>query len=576
MAERDGALRILVALVVALIAFAFPFFASGYHIYQGSQVLILAIALLGLNLLTGFNGQISLGHGAFFAIGGYGAAILITKFGLPFWAAIPLASVVCFVAGFLFGFPALRFGGLYLALATFALAVATPQILSYTGFDAFTGGSQGLSLPKPLAPLGLRLNPDQWLYLVCLVCAAALYWAARNLAQGRIGRALIAIRDQPIAAETMGVNAALYKTTCFGVSALYAGVAGGLSAIAVGFVSPESFGLPLSLAFLVGIVVGGLASLNGVLFGALFIEFVPNLSDQLTVSFGESAKALPGAIYGALLILVMAAMPTGVAGAARAAARTVARAMAPSRRAKVEIDGGAMPSRNTKERENRHDHSTHVSAIERRRSICAPRLARRQWRRQDHDPESVERAIRRSGDIRFRGRTIGDLATEDVARLGVAHVPDGRGTFTDLTVEENLRLGAYVRGDRQEVRKDFERVFRFFPRLEERRRQQAGTLSGGEQQMLAIARALLMRPSLLMLDEPSFGLAPLVVAEIFRVLGEINRNEGVSLLIVEQNASLALDLADHAVLIETGRVALSGPSQAIRADDAVRRAYLGY
>ena len=171
---------------------------------------------------------------------------------------------MCFVAGFLFGFPALRFGGLYLALATFALAVATPQILSYTGFDAFTGGSQGLSLPKPLAPLGLRLNPDQWLYLVCLACGAALYWAARNLARGRIGRALIAIRDQPIAAETMGVNAALYKTTCFGVSALYAGVAGGLSAIAVGFVSPESFGLTLSLAFLVGIVVGGLASLGGV------------------------------------------------------------------------------------------------------------------------------------------------------------------------------------------------------------------------------------------------------------------------------------------------------------------------
>jgi branched-chain amino acid transport system permease protein len=140
------------------------------------------------------------------------------------------------------------------------------------------------------------------------------------LTRGRVGRALIAIRDQPIAAETMGVNAALYKTTCFGVSALYAGVAGGLSAIAVGFVSPESFGLPLSLAFLVGIVVGGLASLGGVLFGALFIEFVPNLADQLSVGFGESAKALPGAIYGVLLILVMAAAPTGVAGAARTAA----------------------------------------------------------------------------------------------------------------------------------------------------------------------------------------------------------------------------------------------------------------
>ncbi len=331
----DGALDALVAIALGAVALAFPFVASGYHIYQGEQVLIFAIALLGLNLLTGFNGQISLGHGAFFAIGAYGAAILMTNFGMPYWAAIPVASVVCFIAGFLFGFPALRFGGLYLALATFALAVATPQILSYTGFDAFTGGSQGLTLAKPAAPFGIRLSADQWLYLVCLVFGGALYWAARNLVHGRIGRALVAIRDHPIAAETMGVNAALYKTTCFGVSALYAGVAGGLSAIVVGFVSPESFGLPLSLAFLVGIVVGGLGSLGGALFGALFIEFVPNIADQLTVSFGESAKALPGVIYGVLLILVMAALPTGAAGAARAAVR----ALASSRRAKVEKNG---------------------------------------------------------------------------------------------------------------------------------------------------------------------------------------------------------------------------------------------
>jgi branched-chain amino acid transport system ATP-binding protein len=184
--------------------------------------------------------------------------------------------------------------------------------------------------------------------------------------------------------------------------------------------------------------------------------------------------------------------------------------------------------------------------------------------------------IRREGDILLQGKPIGALSAEDIARLGVAHVPDGRGTFTDLTVEENLRLGAYVRSDRSGVRQDFDRVFGYFPRLAERRPQQAGTLSGGEQQMLAISRALLMRPNLLMLDEPSFGLAPLVVAEIFRILGAINRDDGVSMLIVEQNASLALDLADSALLIETGRVALSGPSYAIRGDDAVRRAYLGY
>jgi branched-chain amino acid transport system permease protein len=313
--------RTLLTLAVFAAALAFPFLASGYHLYQGAQVLILAIALLGLNLLTGFNGQISLGHGAFFAIGGYGAAILTAKLGVPYFIAIPLASLVCFGAGFLFGFPALRFGGLYLALATFALAVATPQILAYRGFDAWTGGSGGVSLMKPHAPFALPLTIDQWLYLVCLISAALLYFAARNLVVSRIGRALIALRDQPVAAETMGVNAALLKTTCFGMSALYAGVAGGLSALAVGFVSPESFGLSLSLSFLVGIVVGGLASLGGVLFGALFIEFVPNLADQMSVTFGESAKALPGAIYGVLLILAMAVMPAGVAGALRAVVR---------------------------------------------------------------------------------------------------------------------------------------------------------------------------------------------------------------------------------------------------------------
>jgi len=184
--------------------------------------------------------------------------------------------------------------------------------------------------------------------------------------------------------------------------------------------------------------------------------------------------------------------------------------------------------------------------------------------------------IRRRGDIRLKGQPIGSLSTESIARLGVAHVPDGPGAFTDLTVDENLRLGAYVRTDRAGVRRDFDRVFGYFPRLAERRRQQAGTLSGGEQQMLAISRALLMRPALLMLDEPSFGLAPMVVEEIFRILAAIHGDEGVSMLIVEQNASLALDLADRAVLIETGRAAMSGSSHRLRSDDAVRRAYLGY
>ncbi len=180
------------------------------------------------------------------------------------------------------------------------------------------------------------------------------------------------------------------------------------------------------------------------------------------------------------------------------------------------------------------------------------------------------------GEIRFGGERIDARATEDIVRLGIGHVPDGRGTFVNLTTEENLRLGAYVRRDRREVERDFERVYGYFPRLKERRHQQAGTLSGGEQQMLAVSRALMLRPRLLLLDEPSFGLAPLVVREIFDIMRAINQSERVSILLVEQNAAMALDLADHAYLIETGRVVLSGRADEIKRDDAVRRSYLGY
>ena len=184
--------------------------------------------------------------------------------------------------------------------------------------------------------------------------------------------------------------------------------------------------------------------------------------------------------------------------------------------------------------------------------------------------------VKTAGEIRFEGRRIDTMPTESIVRLGIAHVPDGRGTFTALTVEENLRLGAYTRRDRAGVAGDFDRVFAYFPRLAERRRQQAGTLSGGEQQMLAIARALMLRPRLLLLDEPSFGLAPILVAEIFANLAAINRDEGVSILLVEQNANLALELADRAYLIETGRIVLEGPAAEIAHDESVRRAYLGY
>ena len=188
---------------------------------------------------------------------------------------------------------------------------------------------------------------------------------------------------------------------------------------------------------------------------------------------------------------------------------------------------------------------------------------------------AISRMVKTTGSIRFEGQALERKATEDVVQLGIAHAPEGRGTFVHLTVEENLRLGAWGRRARGGLKDDFERVFGYFPVLHERRRQPAGTLSGGEQQMLAVARALMLRPRLLLLDEPSLGLAPLVVREIFRILKTINQT-GVSILLVEQNAALALDLADHVFLLETGRVVMDGPSDVLRRDDAIRRAYLGY
>ena len=184
--------------------------------------------------------------------------------------------------------------------------------------------------------------------------------------------------------------------------------------------------------------------------------------------------------------------------------------------------------------------------------------------------------VKTQGEIAFAGQRIDGRATESIVRLGVAHVPDGRGTFVDLSVEENLRLGAYTRRDKAEVAADFERMYGYFPRLKERRLQQAGTLSGGEQQMLAVSRALMLRPRLLLLDEPSFGLAPRIVQELFAIFRAINQRDRVSMLVVEQNAALALQLADQAYVLETGRVVISGSAETIRGDEAVRRSYLGY
>jgi branched-chain amino acid transport system permease protein len=302
--------NVLLLSILLVVACTLPFVLSNYRTFQLTLVLIYAIALLGLNILTGYNGQISLGHGAFYAIGAYCTAVLMDKLGLPYWATLPIAGAVCLAAGFLFGLPALRLEGLYLALATFALGVSMPQLLKYRGFESWTGGVQGIVIAKPETPFGLPLNADQWLYFFTLAIATLMFLLGWNLLRGRVGRALVAIRDQHVAAEAMGVNNALYKSLAFGVSAMYTGVAGALGAIAVQFVAPDSFNIFLSIVFLVGIVIGGLASISGALYGALFIQFVPNIADEIS-------KAAPWAIFGVVMIVFVYLMPAGVAGAVR-------------------------------------------------------------------------------------------------------------------------------------------------------------------------------------------------------------------------------------------------------------------
>jgi len=302
---RIGAWRWIGALALIALAAALPFAVSKYHAFELTMVMIYAIALLGLNILTGYNGQISLGHGGFFAAGAYTAAILMHRYGVPYWATVPPAALICFALGVLFGLPALRFEGPYLALVTLAMAVATPQLLKY--FDSWTGGQQGINLVKVQPPPGLSLDHDRWLYFLVFAVLLIAIRVAANIVHGRTGRALVAIRDHPIAAAAMGIPTARYKTMAFGISTLFTGVAGALSAIVIGYVAPESFSLFLSLSFLVGSAVGGIATIGGAIVGGAFIEFVPNLANDIS-------DAAPWAVYGLAMLLLMYVMPRGVVG----------------------------------------------------------------------------------------------------------------------------------------------------------------------------------------------------------------------------------------------------------------------
>lgn len=305
--DRDSGAAVL-SFVIALAVL--PFVISPYHAFQVATIMVYALALLGLNLLTGYNGQISLGHGAFFALGSYVAAVLSTKFGMPFWVTVPVAGVLSMGAGFLFGLPALRLGSLYLALATFSLALVVPQLLKWKKAEFLTGGVLGITMRKPEVPTWLPLTQDQMLYLFTLSVTVVMFVLARNLIDSRTGRALVAIRERPVAATSAGIHLAMVKSMTFGVSAMFTSVAGALSAWLLLYVAPDSFSLMLSITMLIGSIIGGMASLPGAVLGAIFITQVPSLAESIS-------KSAPGLVYGVCLLAVVFLMPRGIWGAWR-------------------------------------------------------------------------------------------------------------------------------------------------------------------------------------------------------------------------------------------------------------------
>jgi branched-chain amino acid transport system permease protein len=294
-------------LLCGALALSLAFLLSDYTLFQLTMVAVYAIAIVGLILVTGLNGQISLGHGAFYAIGAYTSAIGMFHYGMPYWVTLPLAAVVCGILGVCIGLPALRFEGVYLALITFTLAVVTPQVLKHPVIESWTGGVQGLFLDKPNAPFGLPITQDQWIFLFSTAMLVLVLLFVSSLMRSSVGRAVIALREHPVAASAMGVHTSRLKTQVFAISGMITGVAGALGAIAVQYVAPDSFPAMLSIMMFAGMLVGGLHSLAGAVLGGIFMQFVPNVADAFS-------KEAPDAVSGVILIAMILFMPAGLAG----------------------------------------------------------------------------------------------------------------------------------------------------------------------------------------------------------------------------------------------------------------------
>jgi branched-chain amino acid transport system permease protein len=313
--DRNIPATVAALLVLAALA-AMPLVASDFQLFKLTNILIYALALIGMNLLVGYNGQISLGHGAFYAVGAYATAMLVLHADMAHWLAVPVAGVICLGVGTLFSLPLRRLQPVHLAMATFAIGAVLPSLAKWKWVEHWTGGVQGLGLDEPGVPFALPLRFDQWIYLFALLLVALCFWLTFNLMRGRVGRAAIAIRDHPIVAASMGIDTTVYRAVIFGLSAMLVGMAGGMAALSTRYIGPGMFGVFLSFGLLIGIAVGGLGSLTGALYGAVVLQLIFLVVGASASSMHTSNTPL---VFGVVLIIFLCLFPNGIAGLVRSA-----------------------------------------------------------------------------------------------------------------------------------------------------------------------------------------------------------------------------------------------------------------
>jgi ABC-type branched-subunit amino acid transport system permease subunit/ABC-type branched-subunit amino acid transport system ATPase component len=561
---------------------AFPWVApSSYWLRVACWVGLYAMLASGLNIVVGLAGLLDLGYVAFYGLGSYTYALLASEqfeIHWPFLAIVVTAGAVTALAGILLGLPVLRLRGDYLAIVTLGFGEMTYILLINLdrpiNITNGTNGIIGIDVPRML---GFSFDADWKYYYLILGLLALSLLVIERLKRARLGRAWIALREDELAAAANGINTTTTKLWAFALGATFAGIAGAVAAALQGSVFPDSFLFTESILILAMVVLGGMGHLLGAVVGAAVLVILPELLRPLS-----DYRLL---IFGLLLMVIMIFRPEGF---------VVSR----QRRRELRPDDDLIPPDSADGRAPAM--ATGTATADRARllelvgveagygGIRALRgislevrpgeivtLIGSNGAGKTTTLKVIAGLIRaRAGEVRLAGEQVNNLAPNRRVALGISMAPEGRGIFQQMTVRENLLMGAYQRRDRAELASDLERVFKLLPRLQERQAQAGGTLSGGEQQMLAIGRALMARPKLLLLDEPSLGLAPLLVDAIFEIIRTINE-QGTTILLVEQNALRALEIANRGYVLQNGRIVLADTAERLLETSLVREAYLG-